>query len=243
MFWRVSYTVAWLLLGSFLLMSSVSPTITVLSSEVEMRTMYNGKALVATGTFYYDMLSEKSVLRLTSPEEVISIEEKSGSTISYIPKNNTLNYKQKAFSATADNIFKYFFKSANTDLGLKNRGFLLSASIVKDNVVIKSFTPPAALLNSLQKLELVYQKNKPIYLAIFDLKGRVSNKTYFTKYFDVEGMSIPSQITDFQYMYLPKNKKDSIVTRTLYYTIKTNDQVNRTFLNYKIPANATIISE
>jgi hypothetical protein len=220
-----------------------APYITVLSSEVEMRTMYNGKALVTRGVFYYDIQSEKSVLRLTSPEEVISIEEKSGNTVSYIPKTNTANYKQKAFSSTSDNLFKYFFKSGYPDLGLKNRGFALASSTIKDNLVVKLFTPPAALANSLQKLELVLQKNQPIYIASYDLKGRIANKTYFTKYASVQGMEVPLQITDFQYMYLPKNKKDSIVTRTLYHTIKTNEQVDRNFLNYKIPVNATIVSE
>ncbi len=234
---------SWLCLSFIVLAFTVAPYITVLSSEVEMRTMYNGKALVTKGVFYYDVQSERSVLRLTSPEEVISIEEKSGNTVSYIPRSNSVSYKQKTFSSTSDNLFKFFFKAGNADLGLKNRGFALASSNVKDNLIVKVFTPPAALVNSLQKVELVLQKNQPIYFASYDPKGRIANKTYFTKYATVQGVDIPFQITDFQYIYLPKNKKDSIVTRTLYNSIRTNEQVDRNFLNYKIPANATILSE
>lgn len=185
-------------------------------------------------------MSQRAVTRMTSPTEVFSILEKNGETAFYDPKNNVVKYDKSDLSSASENVFRFFLQNDIKDLGLKEKGFTLKDSKIKDDLIIKTWLPPITLSKVISKTELVFQNNLPIYIANFDKKNRVSNKTYFTKFITMSGFKVPMQISDFQYMYLPKNQKDSLVSKTTYSNLLINNQVDLKYLNFNIPSNAKI---
>jgi outer membrane lipoprotein-sorting protein len=217
-------------------------TISKISSEMEVRSVFGGKSIVTKGVVYCDLLNQKTVTNLVHPVALISIQEKSGEVFSYDSKSNVVIQKKSQVTVSSDNVFKYLLLNQG-DMGLKEMGFRLRSSKINNGLDVLTWDPPFMLASKVSSVELVTQNNNPIYMANFDTKNKIINKTYYTKYQNVFGTYLPMQITDFQYIYSEKNKKDSVLTKTTFSNIKINNEMNQDMLSFKIPSNAKVISE
>lgn len=217
--------------------------ISKISTEMEVQSIFNGQSVLTKGVVYFDLLNIRTVTSLHHPVKLVSVQEKSGDVFSYDPKNNVALQKKSQVSISSENVFRYLLMQNQGDLGLKERGFRLKSSKFNEGLVILTWEPPTMLASKIAYAELVTQNNAPIYLANFDNKNKIINKTYYTKYQNVAGFVLPMQITDFQYIYTEKNKKDSILTKTKFLNLKLNNEIDAYMLNFKIPSNAKIILE
>jgi hypothetical protein len=214
-----------------------------ISSDMEVRSMFEGKSMATKGVVNIDLANQKTVTKITHPITIVSIQEKSGDVFNYDATRNEVTQRKSQATMSSENIFKYMLLQNQMDLGLKERGFKLTNSKFNEGLVILTWEPPTILASKISYAELVMQNNIPIYLANFDTKKKMINKSYYTKYQTLNGKSVPLQVTDFQYIYSDKNKKDSIITKTTFSNIKLNNEVDMEMLNFKIPSNAKVILE
>ena len=90
------------------------------------------------------------------------------------------------------------------------------------------------------KAEIVHEAGKPVYLAFYGNAKKPDQKIYYTNYNNISGISMPLNITEIEYN---NATGDSTITRRLYSNPKTDMQVDNSMLNFKIPANAQIITQ
>jgi len=92
-------------------------------------------------------------------------------------------------------------------------------------------------MSQIQKVELVHERQNPIYLAYVEATGKVVKKVYFYDYIQVGDIEFPTSITQIDYMA----SNDSIVTKTTYSDIKVDNQMKTDYLDFEIPRNARVI--
>jgi outer membrane lipoprotein-sorting protein len=208
-----------------------------LSLSIVARSLQDGKSITAKGEVYYQVAGGLMVTHFSSPLENVTITNSKGELKIYDPVNNTVLQKQ-ASDFSSENSFFYFFLSGKTqDMGLPGSGYKLKDTRFEDKMVITTWIPPDYMLGEFSKVELVHENYKPIFMAFYDPKGKFSLKIFYTGYQQIGDISLPLTITEFQ--YLPKN--DSIITKRVYSDMKMDAEVNNTYLNYKIPANAKVL--
>ena len=71
-------------------------------------------------------------------------------------------------------------------------------------------------------------------MGIYDKKGKIGLKVYYSNYVSVSGVMIPQSITEIEF----ESPKDSIITTREYKDFKVNKNADITYLNYKVPTNA-----
>lgn len=202
------------------------------------KTLAKGKSVTVNGEVYYQKTGGMMVTHFTKPFETITITNSNGELKVYDPKANTVMQSQ-GYDLSSDNSFFYYFLSGKTqDMGLKAAGFKLGSTKIEDKLVITNWTPPQQLMSEISKAEVVHENHHPIFMAFYNAKGKMMEKIYYTNYQKVEDIHIPFNITEFQY----DGKGDSTISRRLYSNVKTNMQVNNTYLNYRIPSNAKVLN-
>jgi outer membrane lipoprotein-sorting protein len=220
----------------FLICSSFIPqgSVEVISMDMISKTLNKGKSVTLNGEVFYRKTGGLMVTHFVKPFESITISNSNGEVKVYDPVNNTILQTQ-GYDLSSNNSFFYFFMSGKTqDMGLSKAGFKLGTTKIEDKMVITNWTPPQQMMSELSKAELVHEKTQPIFMAFYSAKGKIMEKIYYTNYQKVGDIMLPFNITEFQY----DGKGDSTIIRRLYSNPKINMQVNNTYLNYKIPANA-----
>ena len=208
-----------------------------LSLNITARSLQSGKSITAKGEVYYQVAGGLMVTHFTSPVENISITNANGELRIYDPKSNTVMQKQ-ASDFSSENSFFYFFLSNKTqDMGLAAAGYKLKDTRFEDKMVITTWLPPEYLKSEFSKAEIVHENYKPIFMAFYNPKGKPAIKVFYSGYQNVGDISIPVTVTEFQYLA----KGDSVITKRTYGNLKTDAEVDIKYLNYKIPANATVL--
>ena len=189
-----------------------------LSLNITARSLQSGKSITAKGEVYYQVAGGLMVTHFTSPVENISITNANGELRIYDPKSNTVMQKQASdFSSAA--------------------GYKLKDTRFEDKMVITTWLPPEYLKSEFSKAEIVHENYKPIFMAFYNPKGKPAIKVFYSGYQNVGDISIPLTVTEFQYLA----KGDSVITKRTYGNLKTDAEVDIKYLNYKIPANATVL--
>ena len=85
---------------------------------------------------------------------------------------------------------------------------------------------------------MVHEKSLPIYIEFKGAKNRTLGKIFFSAYQKIGTISLPLKITEIAY----QDKGDTTVTSKTYYNPKVNKEVNATYLDFKIPVNAKVVS-
>ena len=227
----------------FTLILQAQNNIKKISTEMEVRTIFGGQSVLTKGIVCIDLNTQKTVTKINYPISIVTIQEKSGDIFTYEPIKNVVAQRKSGVITSSENVLKNFLTQTQNDLGLKEKGFKLINSKFNKGLVILTYEPPVIMAQKISYVELVTQNNSPIYIANFDQKKKLINKTYYTKYQKMHGSSLPMQIINFQYTYSDKNKKDSVVTKTLFSAIKINNNIEESIMNFKIPSNAKVVLE
>src|SRR5690606_21953452 len=102
---------------------------------------------------------------------------------------------------------------------------------------ITRWTPPMQIAKQLGTVELVHDKANPIFMSYSLPSGQIIKKVYFYSYIDLRGVDFPTAITEISY----RSQTDSILTKTTYKNFAFNEEVDKQYLNFKIPANAKVV--
>lgn len=172
------------------------------------------------------------------PAEMLVTNNKKGEILIYNFADNTLMQQQNFMFGTEDNQLFFFLEKNKADLGLGRLGFTLSNTKFEDGLKVTTWLPPMNLVKQISHVELVHERNDPIFMAYYDIKGNSLKKVYFYDYTRVADTHFPTSITQITF----ETPKDSIISKTVYSNFKLDDKVADEFLEFKIPPDAKVIN-
>lgn len=206
----------------------------VISAAIEAKTLKGKEYITANGTVLYDVNSGKLITHFFKPLEQLSITNYNGEFVQYYKGNNTVSQKMNPEFSSKKSIFYLFLNGKSTDMDLKNSGYVLRKTKNEEGMIITTWQPGKNSNTQSSRIELVHEKSLPIYMGIYDKKGKIGLKVYYSNYVSVSGVMIPQSITEIEF----ESPKDSIITTREYKDFKVNKNADITYLNYKVPTNA-----
>lgn len=204
-----------------------------MSAEITTKQVYNKKLIRNERTLYYSS-NGKVVVHYTYPKEYFMTSNSLGEIAVYQPDVNEVMLITDKSMATQSEIFLYFLTSDYTNLNLTKLGFVLKEVKKDGNRIIKTFTPTKKEDNSIKKVVVVNEGQKPIYSAVYNKADKIEKKTFYSAYVELPMVTFPTKITQITY----NDKGDSIVSREEYNNIKTKDFGINTKFEYSVPSNA-----
>lgn len=210
-----------------------------ISLHMEVKRLYNKKVISLKADVYYKYIEGVMVTHYTYPQEYIYISCLKGEVKAYYPQTNEVIIQQNSIFSIENDVLYYFVNNKIFDLGLKELGFTLHHTRYEKSDMITTWHPPAELTKNLLKVEMVHENNLPIYSAYYNRKGKIVKKIYYSGFSNYGHFALPRNITEFEYLA----KGDSIISRKTYTNIKTNDEANNSFFDFRIPKEAKIIKK
>lgn len=214
----------------FLLLAAAAPAFAQrkVSSDVEVKTVMNGKLTTVTKSVYCTN-NGRLVTLFKTPLQYYSVANTKGEVSIYNPATGeVLSDKDQSLSSTTDLIF-IFLSGHIDDLGLGFFGYKAGAGSREDGYIKKTFESADTALPS---VEIVYEDYLPIYCAYTARDGKILSKKYLSDYRSYGRFVMPHRVTDINY---GKNR-DSSVVRTLYSGVKVDvDDAN---FDFQIPSDA-----
>jgi outer membrane lipoprotein-sorting protein len=170
------------------------------------------------------------------PKEYFVVANKLGETKIYDPARNTVLQYQHFLFSTQSSQFYYFFSGTIADMGLTRIGYVQDKTYNEGNLLVTEWKPKVPdKRSSIQRIKIVYEGLRPIYMNYQEGSGKVFRKVYYYNYQVLENFSFPATTTEIVY-----DKGDSVVSRTNYSDFKLNGQANSAYFDFTIPANAKI---
>lgn len=208
-----------------------------LKLDLVSKTLYKGKSISLTSEVYYRNTGATMVTHFTSPQEKIVITNGNGEYKDYDFKNNTVTLMQGLDLSSKNSLFYSFLSGSISDMGLKGLGYRLSDTRIEQKMVITTWVPVGENSVKTKKAEIVHENYLPIFLGFYDMNDKPMHKSFYSNFQQVGSIKMPFTITEFEYV----GTTDSIITKRTYSGLKTNAQVDDTYLNFKIPVNAKVI--
>lgn len=196
------------------------------------------KYITVEGEVYFKKQGGVLTTHLKKPFENVTIINVNGDMKNYDVLDNTLIQSSSALTSSESSYFWYFLNGNYNDLGLPKLGYVIKDTKIDEGAFITNWVPKAGFNTPIQKIQLVHEKSLPIYLEFIDSKNKPLGKIFFSSYQKIGDANIPLKITEIAY----KEKNDSMVTVKVYSNPKINNEVNLTYLDFKIPANAKVVS-
>lgn len=233
------YTIILFLISFFFLTSSFYyfSSIEKISSRMESKTLIKGKLLTVVADLYYRAYDGKLITHYISPRDYYVITNSKGELKIYDEKKNEVYLSQNIAYSTETTVFYYFLSEKSSDLGLREMGFTLTKTEVKNKMTITKWFPPKTMYNQFSSIELVHENNVPIYISYINPKKKLIKKVYYSNYFNYGFINLPQRITQFDYL----STGDSLINRMTFTDIKIDNQSNSKYFNYSIPATAKIV--
>jgi outer membrane lipoprotein-sorting protein len=195
-----------------------------------------GTTTTVKADVYYQS-SGKMITHFFYPVEIFLVNNEKGEVSIYDPVKNTAKQQQNyAFSTETSQLY-YFLQNKKSDLGLKSLGFTVNSTKFEEDLMITKWMPPTPLLKMVQEVELVHRGPNPIFMKYVGKDGKNAKKVYYYNYTTLNGIDFPLVITQIDFM----SSKDSVITKTTYSEIKTNESANDAYFDYTIPSTAKIL--
>lgn len=226
-----------ILTGIVLVTCAFFVPISRISMKVNTQLLTNGKSISSLGEMYYQAGNGALVTRFITPVEYLVITNAVGDFSVYQFSDNSVTQSRGKDYSSENSFIYYFLKNKTFDMGLGASGFTLRNTRFENELVITTWNPPMELMNAISEVELVHENHKPIYMGFKNSGRKFIQKVYYYKYQQIGEYSLPTTITEIQ--YLPKG--DSSITRRTYSDIKINEKVDPTWLNFRIPNNAKVL--
>ncbi|MTI38789.1 hypothetical protein [Fulvivirga lutimaris] len=209
-----------------------------ISMSMEAKTAKDGYVSSINAIIYYNN-DGKMVTYYSHPKEYILLNNIKGEIKIYDAKENTVLQQQNYRYSTETSQFYFFLNNKQSDLGLKQMGFIQSNISFEEDVMVTEWLPPAEMAQAITKVELVHENGVPIYIAYYDANNQLSTKSYYYNYNELyPGLSFPATITKISYI----SPTDSTITKTSFNNILIDEKVDTKAINFKIPDNAKSIN-
>lgn len=208
------------------------------SMSFTQKILENKQYVTVEGEVYFKRQGGILTTRLLKPFESVTIVNADGEMKNYDVRENVLIQSNSAFTSSESSYFWYFLNGSYGDLGLNQTGYVIKGTKLSDGLLITTWVPKEGFNSGIQKIELVHEKNLPIYIEFTGPKNKLLGKIFFSSFQKVGGLTLPQKITEIAY----KGKSDSVVTSKSYFNPKINKDVDLDYLDFKIPANAKVVS-
>jgi len=206
-----------------------------ISADMTIRQVQQGTSVTLKGSLFYQR-NGNMVTHFVYPREYMIVANKLGETRLYDPvKNTVIQYQNFLFSTQSSQLY-YFFSGKISDMGLTRIGYVQDRTYNDGSLLVTEWklkTPNKKA--SIQRIKIVYDGQRPIYMHYQEGGGRVFRKVYYYNYQLLEGYPFPTTTTEILY-----DKGDSVVSKTNYTGFKVNEGATSAYFNYTIPANAKI---
>jgi hypothetical protein len=207
------------------------------SMNFTARILEKGKYLVTEGQVYFRKKDGVLTTRLSKPFVNITIVDKAGDMKIYDPVANTVVYNSSDFNSTESSYLWHFLNGAVNDLGYSKTGYAIKTSKVDKGLMITHWAPKSGYSTPIAGIELVHEKNLPIYVAFTNHRNKKLGKIFFSSYRKIGDMQMPLKVVEIMY----KGARDSVVTTKTYSNPVINEKVDERFIDFKIPSNARVI--
>lgn len=206
-----------------------------MSASMLSKQVQSGKSVTIKGEIYYSH-DGNLVTNFTFPKPYTVVSNRLGEVKIYDPVNNTVMQYQNFLFSTQSSQFYYFLSGKISDMGLSDLGFVQEKTYPEKSLLVSMWRlkkPDKKAM--IQKVKLVYQGQKPVYMHYEDGAGKVLRKVFYYNYTQIESNSFPYTTTEIVY-----GEGDSTVTKTTFSDFRYNQQATSQYFNFKIPSNAKI---
>lgn len=201
------------------------------SADVEVKQVAQGKVTTVTKSVYCAN-NGRLVVHFHKPEDYYVLTNTKGETRMYMPRTNEVLSDNSDALSSKDELLSIFMSGRADDLGLALYGYSLQSTVNEDGKIKKTFKSNDS---NNPTVEIVFENFLPIYMAYLNGSGKISSKTYFTKYTRTGRFTFPTRNTTISY-----TGRDSTVTRTVYSNILIDQDAPE--FNFEIPAGAKAVS-
>lgn len=208
-----------------------------ISLDFTQKTLEKGKYVTVEGKVYFRKKDGVLTTHLVKPFENITIVDKNGSMSIYDPATNSVIHERSSMNSTETSYFYHFLSGSYSDLGYSKAGYTFKTSRIEEGLMVTTMVPKPGYSTPVVEIELVHDKTLPVYVGFKDSRKKFLGKIFFSDFQKVSDLQVPFRITEI--IFRPKG--DSSITKKTYSNARVNKQVNETFLNYKIPANASVV--
>lgn len=209
-----------------------------ISLDMESKTLSKGKVVVVTGTVFYKTDEGRMVTWFRKPEELYVITNKNGEFKTYSPKDNSVIHKQSMDFSSKNSYLYYFLSGKTQEMGLPGLGLELKSTKTAGKRIVLEWALKPDFASDISKGEIALENNRPVFVGLYDAKGKLVSKAYFTQYSLVGPVYFPMTVTEISYF----GEKDSTIVRRKYSNGKINDAVDNTKLNFQVPINAKVVA-
>jgi outer membrane lipoprotein-sorting protein len=204
-------------------------------AELETRQLKAGKYVSVKGEVCYEG-NGNMISHYFYPKNYVLLSNKTGEVKLYDPGANTVVLSQNNLFSSQTSQFYYFFSGKSADMGLSDMGYVQEKVYAEKDMLVSLWRlKKASKSEQVQKIKLVHQHQRPIYMHYENAAGGVLRKVYYYEYTPLDNMFFPATSTEIVYQ-----GKDSAVTKTAFRNFKLNQEANSPYFNYKIPPNAKI---
>lgn len=231
----IFYTILGLIIFSFTLIEKLE----YISATYKEKIIENKKIIVVEGETYFRYKDYLLVTNILKPIKSFTRVNFYGDIEVYDFEKNTVFIEKSNYTSSQQSYLWYFLTNNYSDMGLAKSGYSLKDTKMEDNALVNYWIPK--INNGIKHILIAFNKKQlPIYQEIISSKNEVKGKIYFMNYHQLSSnVIIPTKIVDIYF----KSKKDSVISIKEYSNFKLNQQVNPEYFNFKIPANAQLISK
>src|SRR5882757_4874389 len=206
-----------------------------LSVDMTIRQVQQGKSVTLKGSLFYQQ-NGNMVTHFIYPREYMIVANKLGETRLYDPVKNTVIQYQNFLFSTQSSQFYYFFSGKISDMGLTRIGYVQDKTYNEGSLLVTEWklkTPDKKA--SIQRIKIVYDVQRPVYMHYQEAEGRVFRKVFYYNYQMLDAYFFPATTTEILY-----DKGDSVVSKTNYTDFRLNERATDDYFIYTIPPNAKI---
>jgi hypothetical protein len=205
------------------------------SLHLKSETFQKGKLATIESDYYFNNETGELVVHGKFPRNHIKISNRLGEVKTYFPDENLVSLKQNQLYSSDNELISYFLSNNYYDLGLASQGFTASDTRMDGKNRVVTWTSPPGL-KQVAKVELVFEDDRPIYAAYFNVNGNIVRKIYYYNYQIFSGFILPTRVSQITYT----SEKDSIIQRNTWSDIKLSAVANSLYFGYKIPGDAKV---
>ena len=201
------------------------------SANVEVKTLADGKVTTVTKRVFCHG-NGRLVTVFDTPKKFYTITNLKGELKMYVPSSNEVYTRLDKENSSESELLYLFLAGRQDNLGLLQLGYTLQSSqIDADGYLKRTYTTKKQ--DSPPTVELVLKDYLPIYVGYLDHSGNTVAKLYLSQYSKGSRFVFPSRVTEVTFN---KEKKDSVVVRSVYSSISTEG--TDPLFDYQVPADA-----
>lgn len=206
-----------------------------ISFHLKNETYQKGRLVVLESDYFFDIEKSELTVHGMSPKNHVKISNRLGEVKIYFPEENLVTLKQDQFFSSENELAYFFLTNNYYDLGLAKEGFAVSDTKMDGEHQIVTWTAPSGLKQVVQ-VELVFEGDRPVYAAYFNLNRSIIRKIYYYNYEVFGSFIFPMKVTQISYT----SEKDSVIQRNTWSDVHVAAIPGSGYFNYKIPDDAKV---